>query len=162
MLRIIDMKDKKILLSHGSGGKLMYQLIEEIKNCFKNEFLENLDDSATLPSFEGNEICFTTDSYTVEPIFFPGGDIGKLSICGTVNDLSVCGAIPYYISCSFIIEEGFDFFSFEKILKSISETSKKAGVNIVTGDIKVVEKSKADKIFINTKILKAQKRLMLF
>ena len=71
MLHIIDMKDKKILLSHGSGGKLMYQLIEEIKNCFKNEFLENLDDSATLPSFEGNEICFTTDSYTVEPIFFP-------------------------------------------------------------------------------------------
>ena len=144
------MKKDKILISHGSGGKLMYSLIEKIfvKN-FKNEIIEKLTDSAVI-EFDEFEICFTTDSYTVEPIFFNGGDIGKLSICGTINDLSVMGAIPLYLSSSFIIEEGFDMDLLEKITKSMKKISNIAGVKIVTGDTKVVEKGKVDKIFINT------------
>ena len=146
------MKNKKILLAYGSGGKLMHQLIEDLflKN-FNNEIIEKLDDSASLPSLsEKFDICFTTDSYTVDPVFFPGGDIGKLSVCGTINDLSVCGARPLFISCSFIIEEGFDFEDLEKIVDSMRKVSETTGVKIVTGDTKVVEKGKADKIFINT------------
>ncbi|RKY31078.1 MAG: hydrogenase expression/formation protein HypE [Candidatus Omnitrophota bacterium] len=146
------MKNKKILLAYGSGGKLMHQLIEDLflKN-FNNEIIEKLDDSASLPSLsEKFDICFTTDSYTVDPVFFPGGDIGKLSVCGTINDLSVCGAKPLFISCSFIIEEGFDFEDLEKIVDSMRKVSETTGVKIVTGDTKVVEKGKADKIFINT------------
>ncbi|HDD64780.1 MAG TPA: hydrogenase expression/formation protein HypE, partial [Firmicutes bacterium] len=146
------MKNKKILLAYGSGGELMHQLIEDLflKN-FNNEIIEKLDDSASLPSLsEKFDICFTTDSYTVDPVFFPGGDIGKLSVCGTINDLSVCGARPLFISCSFIIEEGFDFEDLEKIVDSMRKVSETTGVKIVTGDTKVVEKGKADKIFINT------------
>lgn len=130
----------------------MHQLIEDLflKN-FNNEIIEKLDDSASLPSLsEKFDICFTTDSYTVDPVFFPGGDIGKLSVCGTINDLSVCGARPLFISCSFIIEEGFDFEDLEKIVDSMRKVSETTGVKIVTGDTKVVEKGKADKIFINT------------
>ena len=96
------------------------------------------------------EMCFTTDSYVVDPVFFPGGDIGKLSICGTINDLAVSGAVPLYISCGFIIEEGLEFGILEKIVNSMADTAKKTGVQIVTGDTKVVEKGKADKLFINT------------
>jgi len=149
------MENKKILLSHGSGGKLMHSLIEEFfKEKFKNDILDKLADSAVISipmeSEGGYEMCFTTDSYVVDPIFFPGGDIGKLSICGTVNDLAVSGAVPLYISCGFIIEEGFEYENLEKIVFSMSEISKKAGVQIVTGDTKVVEKGKADKLFINT------------
>ena len=95
-------------------------------------------------------MCFTTDSYVVDPVFFPGGDIGKLSICGTINDLAVSGAVPLYISCGFIIEEGLEFGILEKIVNSMADTAKKTGVQIVTGDTKVVEKGKADKLFINT------------
>ncbi len=144
------MKENKIILSHGSGGKLMHSLIEEIfLKSFKNDILNKLYDSAVI-DFGEFEICFTTDSYTVNPIFFPGGDIGKLSICGTINDLSVCGALPLYISASFIIEEGFDVITLEKIVKSMREIAIKSKVKIVTGDTKVVEKGKADGIFINT------------
>lgn len=141
---------KKILLSHGSGGKLTYRLINEIfMKYFKNEYLEKLDDSSLL-KIKQNNICFTTDSYTVEPIFFPGGDIGKLAICGTVNDLSVNGAKPLFFSSSFIIEEGLDFNILEKIVKSMAKILKEEKIKIVTGDTKVVERGKVDKIFINT------------
>jgi hydrogenase expression/formation protein HypE len=144
------MKENKIILSHGSGGKLMHNLIESIflKN-FKNDILVKLYDSGII-EFDDFDLCFTTDSYTIDPIFFKGGDIGKLSICGTVNDLAVCGAIPLYISSSFIIEEGFEIKNIEKIVKSMKKTAIDAGVKIVTGDTKVVEKGKVDKIFINT------------
>ena len=150
MQHITNMKKDKILISHGSGGKLMYSLIENIflKN-FKNEIIEKLTDSAVI-EFDEFELCFTTDSYTVDPIFFNGGDIGKLSICGTINDLSVMGAIPLYLSSGFIIEEGFDMDLLEKITESMKKISDIAKVKIVTGDTKVVEKGKIDKIFINT------------
>jgi len=128
----------------------MHNLIESIflKN-FKNDILVKLYDSGII-EFDDFDLCFTTDSYTIDPIFFKGGDIGKLSICGTVNDLAVCGAIPLYISSSFIIEEGFEIKNIEKIVKSMKKTAIDAGVKIVTGDTKVVEKGKVDKIFINT------------
>ncbi len=144
------MKENKIILSHGSGGKLMYNLIENIflKN-FKNDILEKLYDSGII-EFENFDLCFTTDSYTVDPIFFKGGDIGKLSICGTINDLAVTGAVPLFLSSGFIIEEGFEIENLEKIVKSMEEISRQAKVKIITGDTKVVERGKIDKIFINT------------
>ncbi len=141
---------EKITLSYGDGGKLTYNLIKNVfVKHFKNEYLEKLQDASLLKI--GNEdICFTTDSYTVSPIFFSGGDIGKLSICGTINDLSVSGATPLFLSSSFIIEEGLDFETLEKIVISMANESKKENVKITTGDTKVVEKGKVDKIFINT------------
>ena len=144
------MKENKIILSHGSGGKLMYSLIENIflKN-FKNDILEKLYDSGII-EFENFDLCFTTDSYTVDPIFFKGGDIGKLSICGTINDLAVTGAVPLFLSSGFIIEEGFEIENLEKIVKSMEEISRQAKVKIITGDTKVVERGKIDKIFITT------------
>ncbi|HAM39572.1 MAG: hydrogenase expression/formation protein HypE [Elusimicrobia bacterium RIFOXYC2_FULL_34_12] len=146
------MENKKITLSYGSGGKLMHQLIKNLfLKKFGNVISEKLDDSAVLPPIPNNfRIVFTTDSYVVKPIFFPGGDIGKLSICGTINDLSVMGAKPRYISVSAIIEEGLEIEKLEKIINSIAETSKRAGVQIVCGDTKVVEKGAADEIFLTT------------
>lgn len=139
-----------ILLAHGSGGKLTHELISEtILPKLGNPILSKLTDSAILP-FEGGSIAFTTDSYVVKPIFFPGGDIGKLAVCGTVNDLSVCGAVPRYISCSLIIEEGFEMADLERVLRSMAEAAEEAGVEVVTGDTKVVERGGADGIFINT------------
>ncbi|MCM8811402.1 MAG: hydrogenase expression/formation protein HypE, partial [Candidatus Omnitrophica bacterium] len=125
-------------------------LIENIflKN-FKNDILEKLYDSGII-EFENFDLCFTTDSYTVDPIFFKGGDIGKLSICGTINDLAVTGAVPLFLSSGFIIEEGFEIENLEKIVKSMEEISRQAKVKIITGDTKVVERGKIDKIFINT------------
>lgn len=139
-----------ITLQHGSGGKLSSDLIKNIfyKN-FNNEILLKAEDSASV-KFNNIDILYTTDSYVITPIFFNGGDIGKLSICGTVNDLSVCGAIPQYISVGFIIEEGFEIENIEKITKSMTKTANEAGVQIVTGDTKVVPRGCADKIFINT------------
>ncbi|MBU1852833.1 MAG: hydrogenase expression/formation protein HypE [Candidatus Omnitrophica bacterium] len=141
---------KRITLSHGSGGKLMHDLIKGlfVKN-FGNPFLNKLGDS-TLIHTSVERFAYTTDSYVINPIFFPGGDIGKLSICGTVNDLSVSGARPKYISCGMIVEEGFSYNELEEITLSMKAACKKAGVSIVTGDFKVVEKGAADKIFINT------------
>lgn len=140
----------RILLSHGSGGKLSHNLISDLfVKYFDNPILNASTDSAIL-NLDSKHLAFTTDSYVVDPIFFPGGNIGKLAVCGTVNDLSVSGAEPVYISCGLIIEEGFAFKDLETIVKSMSDEAKKAGVLIVTGDTKVVDKGKCDKIFINT------------
>jgi hydrogenase expression/formation protein HypE len=141
----------RISLSHGVGGKLMHNLIKEVfLKEFNNEYLKELNDSAIIEVKGDKKIAFTTDSYTVTPIFFPGGDIGKLAVCGTVNDLVVVGAKPLFISCSCIIEEGLEYKDLERITHSISQTAKEVGVEVVTGDTKVVEKGKGDKIFINT------------
>ena len=144
------MKEDKILLSHGSGGKLSFNLIKKlILPNFNNPYLKRLDDGAIL-DIEGLKLAYTTDSYTVDPLFFKGGDIGELAVYGTVNDLAMCGATPLYLSCSFIIEEGFSLSLLEKIVLSMKAASAIAKVDIVTGDTKVVNKGAADKIFINT------------
>lgn len=141
---------KKVLLGHGSGGELSHSLISKLfVKYFSNPILEAQTDSALL-EINAQNISFTTDSYVVDPIFFKGGNIGKIAVCGTVNDLAVSGAIPKYISCSFILEEGLPMDDLETIVKTMAEEAKKAGVQIVTGDTKVVNKGKADKIFINT------------
>jgi hydrogenase expression/formation protein HypE len=138
---------KKVSLELGSGGRLMRDFIaQHIVKTFKNPFLDELSDSALLPY----QIAFTTDSYVVDPIFFPGGDIGTLCINGTVNDLVVSGAKPEYISLSLILEEGFPWEDLEKVLKSVKKAAKNAKVEITTGDTKVVRRGQADKIYINT------------
>ncbi|HPS59553.1 MAG TPA: hydrogenase expression/formation protein HypE [Spirochaetota bacterium] len=140
---------KKILPGHGSGGKLMNDMISGlIKEILGRDSIQ-IDDSAILET-GGGKIAFTTDSYTVTPIFFPGGDIGKLAVNGTVNDLAVMGATPRFISCSLILEEGFDFESLERVLVSMKQAADEAGVKIVTGDTKVVPNGKGDKVYINT------------
>ncbi|MCX7959688.1 MAG: AIR synthase related protein, partial [Deltaproteobacteria bacterium] len=144
------MKTETILLGHGSGGKLTKSLIEDvILKYLHSPELAILEDQARLDIKEGR-IAFTTDSHVVNPIFFRGGDIGDLAVNGTVNDLAVGGAVPLYLSCGFIIEEGFPLKDFERILCSIKKAADKANVRVVTGDTKVVEKGKADRIFINT------------
>ena len=141
--------EDRILLAHGSGGKLAHDLIEKsFVRILDNPLLAPLDDSAV---FEINgKVAFTTDSFVVDPIFFPGGDIGRLSVCGTVNDLSMSGANPLYLSLAFIIEEGLLVEDLQKIIDSIKTTTEEAGVRIITGDTKVVERGCADKLFINT------------
>ncbi|MBL6964671.1 MAG: hydrogenase expression/formation protein HypE [Bacteroidetes bacterium] len=139
-----------ILLGHGSGGKLSHKLIKELFfTYFDNPILKLQTDSALL-TLERSTIAFTTDSYVVDPLFFSGGNIGKLAVCGTINDIAVSGAIPQYISASFIIEEGFSLKELERIVSSMAHEAKKAGVLIVTGDTKVVNKGQCDKLFINT------------
>jgi len=141
---------KTILLGHGSGGKLTSDLIKNtFLKYFDNPVLGALTDSAII-KVKDKLIAFTTDSYVVDPVFFPGGDIGKLAVCGTVNDLAVSGAAPMFISAAFIIEEGFSADDLEKITKSMRNEADKAGVQIVAGDTKVVNKGQCDKIFINT------------
>jgi hydrogenase expression/formation protein HypE len=141
---------KTILLDHGSGGLLTHQLIQDLfVKHFHNDTLNALTDSALL-ELDADMLAFTTDSYVVKPIFFPGGNIGKLSVCGTLNDLAVAGARPLYLSVGCIIEEGFAFEDLEKIVLTMSEEANKADVRIVTGDTKVVEKGACDKLFINT------------
>lgn len=144
------MKYDKILLEHGGGGLLSNELISEyFLPSFKNPFLERLEDSAVL-TIGNQKFCFTTDSYVVSPVFFPGGNIGSLAVHGTVNDLSVCGGKPLYMSCGFILEEGFPFDSLQTIIQTMSEAAAEANVQIVTGDTKVVARGAADGIFINT------------
>jgi len=139
-----------ILLSHGSGGQMTHDLINDLfVRYFDNDVLSAQTDSAVL-NIPPEHLSFTTDSYVIDPVFFPGGDIGKLAVCGTVNDLAVSGAVPKYLSAGFIIEEGFEYEKLERIVKSMAEEAKRAGVHIVTGDTKVVNRGKADKIFINT------------
>lgn len=141
---------RKILLSHGSGGKRSHDLIQDLFfKYFENGILNAAGDSAIL-NIGSENIAFTTDSFVVDPLFFPGGDIGKLAVCGTVNDLAVSGAVPKYLSVGFIIEEGLEFAVLESVVKSMAETAKQANVKIVTGDTKVVNRGKCDKLFINT------------
>jgi len=141
--------EDKVLLAHGSGGRLSHDLIEKnFVPALGNALLNKLDDSAV---FElSGRLAFTTDSYTVSPIFFPGGDIGKLAVCGTVNDLAMNGATPLYLSLSFIIEEGLPITELKSIVNSICQATEEAQVKIVTGDTKVVNQGTADKLFINT------------
>jgi len=141
---------ERILLSHGSGGEMTHRLIEELFVAyFDNPQLRKLSDASILGRCNGDAL-FTTDSYVVDPIFFPGGDIGKLSVCGTVNDLAVAGARPAFLSTGFIIEEGLPMEDLRRVVASMAQEARHAGVQIVTGDTKVVDKGKADKVFINT------------
>lgn len=140
--------DDKVLLAHGSGGKLSHDLIKSFLPLFDNTLLKKLDDAAV---FEANgRMAFTTDSYVVSPIFFPGGDIGKLAVCGTVNDLAMSGATPLYLSLSLIIEEGLPMADLQRVTDSIKKAAEDAGVDVVTGDTKVVNRGSADKLFVNT------------
>ncbi len=144
------MKKDKVLLDHGSGGKISHSMFSElILPLFDNPELAKQDDGAILTVGAG-QLAFSTDSYVVEPIFFPGGNIGDLAVNGTINDVSMCGAVPKYISVGLIIEEGLPIADLKIILESMAGAARKAGVKIVTGDTKVVPRGKADKIFINT------------
>ncbi len=141
---------KNVLLAHGGGGRLSHQLIQKMFAAqFKSELLKPLHDGAIL-SMGGRRYAFSTDSYVVQPIFFPGGDIGKLAVNGTVNDLSMCGAQPQYLSCALILEEGLPMEDLWSVVLSMEEAARAAGVQLVTGDTKVVDRGKGDKIFINT------------
>lgn len=143
-------KDETILLDHGSGGRASHDLVTQVfLPEFKNALLESLEDSAVF-EIGGIRLAFSTDSYTVDPIFFPGGDIGSLAVHGTVNDVSMRGAEPLYLSVGYIIEEGFPMTDLERIIKSMKEAAEASGVQIIAGDTKVVNRGCADKIFINT------------
>jgi hydrogenase expression/formation protein HypE len=147
-------KDDFITLAHGSGGKAMRELVEGVfLEYFSNPLLAPLEDQAVFEiasAQPATRLAFTTDSYVVTPLFFPGGDIGRLAVSGTVNDLAMSGARPLYLSTGFILEEGFPICELKRVLESMRVTAAEAGVQIVTGDTKVVQKGGADKIFINT------------
>ena len=144
-------RETHITLAHGSGGRAMHDLVEGVfLECFRNPMLEKLEDQAVFDVSGAKRMAFTTDSYVVDPIFFPGGDIGKLAVHGTVNDLAMSGARPLYLSAGFILEEGFPIADLRRIAASMQAAAEEAGVQIVTGDTKVVQKGSADKIFINT------------
>ena len=147
---MIDIKNGKVDLSHGSGGRAMTQLIEQlfIKH-FDNDLLKQGNDQA-LFNVEAGRMVMSTDSHVVSPLFFPGGDIGSLSVHGTVNDVAMSGAKPNYLSAGFILEEGFPLADLEKIVISMAAAAKKAGTPVITGDTKVVERGKGDGVFINT------------
>ena len=143
-------QEKTVNLIHGSGGRSYHQLIEEVfLPAFDNHFLREMNDSAVCP-LHNDRIALTTDSFVVKPRFFPGGDIGRLAVCGTVNDLSMSGARALYLTCAMIIEAGFPITELRMICQSMAEAAKEAGIRIVTGDTKVVEKGSCDGIFINT------------
>src|ERR1700726_3838176 len=146
------LRDEKITLSHGSGGKATHNLIEGIfAPAFSNPLLDRMDDAAIFTPREGSpRMAFTTDTYVVNPLFFPGGDIGKLAVHGTINDLAMAGAQPLYLSAGFILEEGFPIADLRRIVISMATAAAEAGVCIVTGDTKVVQRGKADGLFINT------------
>ncbi|MBQ6809050.1 MAG: hydrogenase expression/formation protein HypE [Firmicutes bacterium] len=142
--------DEVITLAHGGGGRLYHQLVEEVfLPIFDNAYLRQLNDSALCPSL-GTALAMTTDSYVVQPRFFPGGDIGRLAVCGTVNDLTMSGAKPAYLSVGMILEAGLPIAELRRICESMAAAAKEAGVSLVTGDTKVVEKGKGDGIYINT------------
>jgi hydrogenase expression/formation protein HypE len=144
------LKEERITLSHGSGGKATHTLIEAVfAPAFSNPMLDRMEDSASFAIGEAR-LAFTTDSYVVSPLFFPGGNIGDLAVNGTVNDLAVAGAEPLYLSAGFILEEGFPVADLEKIVATMAAAAAAAGVRIVTGDTKVVQRGKADGCYINT------------
>lgn len=149
--RKLDLKAGRVDMSHGAGGRAMAELISSIfKDAFGNELLDQGNDQASFPTPSGGRMVMTTDGYVVSPIFFPGGDIGSLAVHGTVNDLAMAGAKPLYLSASYIIEEGFPLGDLKRIADSMGAAAKAAGVMIVTGDTKVVERGKADGVFIST------------
>jgi hydrogenase expression/formation protein HypE len=144
------MKSDKILLDHGSGGKISHSLTKDMMlPVFDNDILSALNDGAIF-ELQGRRFAFSTDSYTVDPIFFPGGNIGDLAINGTVNDIAMCGAIPLYLSIGLIIEEGLSLADLKDIINGMGRAARAAGVTVVTGDTKVVPRGTADRIFINT------------
>lgn len=146
---------KSIQLAHGSGGQAMQQLIASLfMQAFANPWLAEQEDQARLDlvqlAAQGDRLAFSTDGYVIDPLFFPGGDIGKLAVCGTANDVAVSGALPRYLSCGFILEEGLEIATLEKVVNSMAQTAQAADIAIVTGDTKVVPRGAADKLFINT------------
>jgi hydrogenase expression/formation protein HypE len=142
--------DDRIVLAHGGGGRLTHQLIEKIfMPAFSNPMLEQRHDGAVLP-VNGSHLAFTTDSFVVRPLIFPGGNIGDLAVYGTVNDLAMCGARPLYLSAGFILEEGLEMQTLRTVVTSMQQAAAKADVKLVTGDTKVVDKGKGDGIFVNT------------
>ncbi|WP_027365767.1 hydrogenase expression/formation protein HypE [Desulfotruncus alcoholivorax] len=145
-----EVNNSRVLLAHGDGGLLAREMVQEVfLKYFNNPLLGQLSDAAVF-QFEGGKVATTIDAFVVDPVFFPGGDIGKLAVCGTVNDLAVSGARPFYMNASFIIEEGLLLVDLEKIAASMAKACAEAGVTIVAGDTKVVPRGHADKIFITT------------
>ena len=145
----------EVQMAHGSGGQAMQQLIGELfMQAFANPWLAEQEDQARLDltalAAGGDRLAFSTDSYVIDPLIFPGGDIGKLAVCGTANDVAVSGAIPRYLSCGFILEEGLSMATLKQVVESMAATARSAGIAIVTGDTKVVQRGAADKLFINT------------
>jgi hydrogenase expression/formation protein HypE len=151
-IRPLDIKRGRVDLGHGAGGRAMVQLIDELfARAFDNEFLAQGNDGAVLPApFPGERLVMACDAHVVSPLFFPGGDIGCLSVHGTINDVAVMGARPLYLSASFILEEGFPLADLKRIVDSMAAASREAGVPVVTGDTKVVEQGKGDGVFIAT------------
>src|SRR4029079_18709288 len=146
---------KTVTLSHGGGGKAMKDLIDEVfVAAFDNPLLAPLDDQARVPmstlAQQGDRLAITTDSFVVYPLEFPGGDIGKLAVCGTINDLAVGGAVPLYLSCAAIIEEGLPIDTLHRVARSMAAAAREAGVQVVTGDTKVVQRGACDKLFLTT------------
>lgn len=143
--------DEKVMLGHGSGGSMMKHIIDEVFfEAYAGEELLTGNDAAVLSVPEGSRLSFSTDSFVVTPHFFPGGDIGRLAVCGTVNDVATSGATPLYLSCGFILEEGYPIADLKRICASMAQAAKEAGVRIVTGDTKVVNRGHGDGVFINT------------
>ena len=143
--------DEKVMLGHGSGGSMMKRIIDEVFfEAYAGDELLAGNDAAVLSIPEGSRLSFSTDSFVVTPHFFPGGDIGRLAVCGTVNDVATSGAKPLYLSCGFILEEGYPIADLKRICASMAEVAKEAGVRIVTGDTKVVNRGHGDGVFINT------------
>lgn len=144
------MNEERIMMAHGSGGKASQGLIQDLfYQYFQNDILLQSNDASVLPPASGR-IAVSTDSFVIQPIFFPGGDIGKLAVCGTINDVAMSGAVPLYITAAFIIEEGFLLKDLQRIVLSMAKTAHEAGVKIIAGDTKVVEKGAVDQIYINT------------
>ena len=150
-IRPLDIKHGQVEMAHGAGGRAMAQLIDELfARYLGNEFLAQGDDGALLPATGEGRLVMATDSHVVSPLFFPGGDIGSLSVHGTLNDVAVMGAKPLWLSAAFILEEGFKLADLALIVQSMANAAKAAGVPVVTGDTKVVERGKGDGVFITT------------
>lgn len=150
-IRPLDLKNGRIDMGHGAGGRAAAQLIEELfLQAFDNEYLRQGDDGAAFDIPDGHKLVMATDGHVVSPLFFPGGDVGCLSVHGTINDVAMCGARPLHLAASFIIEEGFPLVDLKRIVDSMAAASREAGVPVVTGDTKVVEKGKGDGVFIST------------